>query len=595
MRNTAAIAALTLLLTGAADASAEVRLSDVMQVLGRVSEAAGPVEDALVIAFNLSSSYIIQTSSQKNGRFALPPLPAGVYRIIAVKRGFAPAVATVTPSRKPGRELSLRLEVAKDLSSEEKDAIWRVRRAIPSDILRELNIVDESITLASTEPDPARFRGEMVSMTGFGEPGAMATFAQTELGVQGVIGAGWMVDVSGSIRTMDDDAGVIPTSGTPFAEAADLTMEIRSGGASAYKIATSRTSWLLASRDGIRGPSADLESHNIEWRGGRSHVSLNYLSHENLFAHAPFGSERVELAAESRIFDGDRGQLGVGVRVGQESASGATFASTPFRSAEVITRGSYEVLPRFAIRYGLNSRITEGGSEWAPETGFVVNLTPSTALSVRGSYKIDELERPDVYPSLVFLDRPSRMSPAYEYAVSITSGTTDAARFTATASVAEVDSVLRLVFDDVFEEFWDGFYLQPNDTYRALSVAVQKQLGENLAIDVASRAGHATNPAREESDKHFVAGSVQSLYIPSGTAVLIAWRFIEQPGGDDVVAFQESERINLRLAQSLGLPLGLRLLVGVDLARSANSSVVADGEPMEDYQRRLVGGLSFAF
>jgi hypothetical protein len=155
--------------------------------------------------------------------------------------------------------------------------------------------------------------------------------------------------------------------------------------------------------------------------------------------------------------------------------------------------------------------------------------------------------------------------------------------------------MLRIVFDDRFEEFWDALYLQPGDVYRNVAVAVRKQIGSSVAVDVTTLAGQATSELRPEETKQFVAGSVQSLYAPTGTAVHLAWRFIEQPAEENLLAVQESERINFRVAQSLGLPLGLRVLVGVDLARALNSPVVADSVDTEGFQRRLVGGLSLAF
>ncbi|HVR42775.1 MAG TPA: carboxypeptidase-like regulatory domain-containing protein [Thermoanaerobaculia bacterium] len=593
MRKIAIIAAAAITFSGASGARAEVRLSDVIEVLGNVSEAAGPVDEALVIAFNLSNSYIIQTFSQKNGRFELPPLPSGVYRIIAVKQGFAPAVATVTPSRQRGRELSLRLRAPEALTRADKDAIWEARRAIPSDILRELNIVDESLDLAAAPPTSSRFSGEMVSMTGFGEAGTTAAFAQTALGVQGRFGEGWTVNVSGAIRTVDDETYVFPTMAESVAEASGVTMEIQSGSESAYRIATLQRGWLMEAETEGLSRSADFRSHNFEWRRDGGNVRVRYLAHENLFESAPLGSELFELAAEGYVVRGNRSELEVTLRVGQESMVGT---AVPLRTADLATRGSYELIPSLSVSYGVNSRLTEDGHELAPETGLIYHITPATSLTVHGAMKVDDRERHSPYPSLMFLDQPWRLAPRYEYAIALSSGTRENARLTARASVAEVDSVLRIVFDERFEEFWDAFYLEPGDVYRAFSVDVRRQLGESVAFDLATRAGYVSNELRNsERDRHYLSGSVQSLYIPWGTAVNVAWRFIEQPAVDSLLAVHESERINLRLAQGLGRPLGLRLLVGLDLARALNSPVLADGEEGEGYQKRLVGGVSFAF
>ncbi len=465
MRNIAVIAAVALTLSGAPGVSAEVRLSDVIRVLGEVNGAAGPVEDALVIAFNLSNSYVIQTFTEKSGRFELPPLPSGVYRVIAVKKGFAPAVATIIPSRSAGRKLALRLESPKELTNEQRDAVWQARRSIPSDILRELNIIDETLDLAlADEGENGRFRGEMISMTGVGEGSSAGAFAQTALGVRGALGSGWMVDLSGALRTIDQGTFAVPMGDEAVAEAAGVSMELRSGLASAYRIDSTRNTWLLAGSDGQSDRAADIESHNVEWKGGRSEVRLHYLAHENLFDGGPFGSQLLEVAAASRFVDGDRAQLGVEFRVGQESIVGSTV---PFRTAELATRGSVNLVPSLAIQYGLNSRLSEYGNEWVPETGVLVRLSPSSSILVRGSYKVDDREAPVLHPALIFLGQPSwRMAPESEYSIAYTAGKSDAAQLTASASVAEIDSILRVVFDDRFEEFWDAFYLEPGDVYR---------------------------------------------------------------------------------------------------------------------------------
>lgn len=598
MKRLSALSAAMLLLFAAGDTRSEVRLSDVIEVLGQVTESARPVDDALVIAFNLSNSYIVQTFTTSSGRFQLPPLPSGVYRIIAVKQGFAPAVATVTPSLQKGRELALQLKQAKKLGQEERNAIWQARRAIPSDVLRELGIVDESIrpVALSAEQPQDRFSGEMVSVAGVAQPGAAAAFAQTELGVRGEVAEGWTIDLSGAIRTFDDGSLITHDARDAVAEATGISMALRSAGSSSYELASFRNSWALGGASGMVTGTADFETHRFAFSRPNTNVQVRYVAHENLFGVPESGSELFELQAEQSVIRGERSELGIDVRVGQESFVGPAVVEVPFRTADLRTRGSYELTPAFVVRYGLNSRISDSGTEWHPETGLLVRFTPESSLLFTGSYKIQDLDSPILHPSIIFLDQPWRLAPRYSYGVAFTSGTSDHSRFMIGARVSEVDSVLRLVFDEPFQDFWDAFYLEPGDVYQTINLAAQRQIGESVALDLTAQAGKASNERASGETKQFVTGSLQSLYLPSGTAVHVAWRFIEQPPDDVMLSAQESERINLRLAQSLGLPLGLRVLVGVDLARALNSSVVADGPSSENgYHRRLVGGLSLAF
>jgi hypothetical protein len=593
MRRLSATAALMLMLFGAGGSHAEVRLSDVIEVLGRVTESQRPVDEALVIAFNLSNSYIVQTFTEAGGRFEFPPLPSGVYRIIAVKRGFAPAVATVTPSVQKGREISLQLREANSLSENDRNAIWQARRAIPSDVLRELGIVDESIgSVVMAAPKQDRFSGEMLSIAGIAQGGTTTGYAGTEVGVRGGFGDGWMVDVSGAIRTFDD--GLLHDGGESMAEATGVTMALHSAQSSSYELASFRNSWALSEAEGI-ARVADLESHRFGFSRPNTNFQVRYVAHQNLFGPRAGGSEMFELQAEQNLHRSERSEIGVGLRVGQESFVGQSV-DVPFRSADLRTRGSYELTPGFLVKYGLNSRLTEYGTEWQPESGLLIRFSPATAILVTGSYKVQDIDLPAMQPSIVFLDRNWSFAPKYRYAVEFTSGKDEASRFSAGASIAELDSVLRLVFDESFQDFWDALYFEPGDVYQTVNVGMQKTIGHLVALDLVAEAGEASGTRRPNPDKHFMTGSLQTLYIPSGTAVRLAWRYIEQPADVSGASVQESERLNLRLAQSLGLPLGLRVLVGVDLARARNSWVLADApESVDGYQRRIVGGLSLAF
>src|SRR5438046_2669026 len=80
-----------------------------VQVLGSVTNAARPVGNVLVIALNLTSLEASQTFTGTDGTFNMPRLPAGIYKIIAVKYGFAPAMAMLVPT-KAEHHITLRLE-----------------------------------------------------------------------------------------------------------------------------------------------------------------------------------------------------------------------------------------------------------------------------------------------------------------------------------------------------------------------------------------------------------------------------------------------------------------------------------------------------
>ena len=169
MRRLRAIAIASAIVILAVPAQSEVPLPAFLQVLGNVTSSTRPVGNALVIALNLNNLDAIQTFSGSDGSFALPQLPAGVYKIIAMKYGFAPAIETIVPTKKDHR-LKLRLETEKQARGTNQQ-MWEIRGSLPPDILREIDMVmtpppDPIGPAATAAYEMPRFRGEMMSMTG---------------------------------------------------------------------------------------------------------------------------------------------------------------------------------------------------------------------------------------------------------------------------------------------------------------------------------------------------------------------------------------------------------------------------------------------
>src|SRR5438132_13666779 len=91
------------ILATASTAHSEIAASNLLNILGSVTNAARPVANALVIALNLNNLEASQTFSAPDGSFSLPLIPAGVYKVIAIKYGFAPASVVVVPNRNDQR------------------------------------------------------------------------------------------------------------------------------------------------------------------------------------------------------------------------------------------------------------------------------------------------------------------------------------------------------------------------------------------------------------------------------------------------------------------------------------------------------------
>jgi hypothetical protein len=573
-----------------APAHAEVSLPTALQVLGTVTNAAKPVANALVIALNTQDLAATQVWTDVDGTFTLPTLRTGVYRIIAVKAGFAPLVTTLVPT-KPNHRLALRLQTEKQARRKSANQeIWELRGSLPADVLRDLDFALEPLEVASYEIP--RFRGEMLSLTGVANQPANPAYAQTSVGVQGRIGETWQVGLRGNLKRFDDPSDE-DMFGSPIAESSAMSMELRSSPTQAYRVGSTKSSWTY--RDAEAGEQqADVQAHNFEWRNGSRRVEVRYFEQDNLFRDTPVQSNVIEIGGTMPVIQTRRGDLGIALRVTQESIETNADA---LRTADLSANGSVILVPSMVLHYGMASRLGLDGQEFAPRTGAEWKLTENSSIIGSVQYKVlDRDASMSMLPSLVFWSDSARVLPRYEYTVGFVSGKEGKNRFSAIATVSAVDDPLRVVFADDTNQFWDGLYVATGDVRRDLRVAYRRDFGSLFAIDLAGTAGTATpsNTTTDEREKVYVTGDLQSTFMPTRTSLAVSYREIQQPGqnGDDDY---ETERIHLRMAQSLYLPIDIKLLVGLELARAEHSPYLMDSLTPEGRSKKYIGGLALNF
>jgi hypothetical protein len=587
MRQNVTIAALVLVFVSGA-AHANVKMADAIDLLGNVTNASRPVDRALVVAFNLSTSVSRETHTDVAGAFSLAGLPSGIYRVVAVKSGFAPAVATVLPNRRDHR-LALELRAGMRASREEQDQIWEIRRALPADILRELGIV----TAAAIEPSQkARFEARMSSLTGMGATEA-AGFSQAALGLRGLVGDDVSLDFEGQMRVLEQGAARASFD-SPLARTSGMVMRLNTP-ADSYRISSTSSRWSYEFPS-VADEVGEIEAHEFEWKRANTSVRVGYHMQDNVTVARGFDSERLQLTGDTRIFSSDRGDLALVIRLDEERG---LDGAGPVRVAALATRGEYNVVRGFAVRYGMESRVGAFGVEWAPETGVALGLGSGYSLVVTALHKVDGDFRPADLPVTAWIGDIGGISPRTRYAAGLVSGGEDSDRRSSmSVSRSEIDAFVRLVFDDRFDHFWEAYYLVPGEVHNDARVSFTAPLGKHFVIAVMTAAGQ-TEPGASDAEglprKGYIVGSFQSSYRPSGTSLDVSYRRIEQPLSEVSLLTSESERLNFRMSQALHLPLDLRLLLGLDLARAVNSPLSVDRLMDGEFQKRVVGGISLAF
>lgn len=560
--------------------------SSSLRVAGDVRTGMQPVDSALVISFGLSSFSAVRTLTDASGAFDFPPQPAGAYRVIAVKSGFAPAVATVSPTAE-NRPLRLVLQRG-NRSSEASEQIWEIRRSLPSDILREL---DAALAPIEVNEDPAAaFEGEMKSLTSIDAAGNGGSLAQTHLALSSSLPAGWRVDIDGSHTE---------SSQQPLLDGDAAARGLRSSGVAVSLSSQGDARVQVASRSNMFTDTDDrevaLESHRIEWSRPGTELTVQYRDNDNVLPER-YGQGAFEFEGETRIWANERSDVGIGIRFIQASSSDITRTGD-LRLADLSTAASHRFGERLEIRYGVSARIgVDELASWSPETTALLRLTDNTSLIIGGQVKMSEAaDGWMVWPAVVqFEDTAGGFStPRYRYGLGLVSGRGETSELSALVSITEIDDPTLIVFDDLAADVWDAYVLETGDRHEELKVRYRRNfVSDRIALDVHGHAARTQGLDQSTPERSIVQSRVRSIYIPSGTSLEVSYRKLDQPEREGIAAFGlEGERLNLRMGQSLHLPLDLTVLFGVDLVRADE---VSELNP-DELRHRYVGGVAFAF
>ncbi|HEY8711747.1 MAG TPA: hypothetical protein VIM68_02685, partial [Thermoanaerobaculia bacterium] len=182
----------------------------------------------------------------------------------------------------------------------------------------------------------------------------------------------------------------------------------------------------------------------------------------------------------------------------------------------------------------------------------------------------------------------------YIYSFGLVSNRDASNRVSAIATISAADTPLRVIISDGTQQFWDSLYVASGDTRRDVRLAYRHDFGPRFTIDVATTAGTATpRQFSRDTKKVYVTGDLQTIFSPTRTMLAVTYRNIDQPmpkGAD-----YRSSRVNVRMSQSLYLPVDMKLLVGIELVHAENSPFLLDTLLPEENSRKYIGGLAVNF
>ena len=603
-------------------------------VTGRVLGETSPLSAARVYAYQLNDLSLQRVLTDGDGKFRFESLPAGLYKIIAHKSGFLPAVVLLTrTTAKTSQFLELQLAQGEALAPAAGEDFWSIRSRIPADVLRDIETIEiqqallpavpqilDATTAPNLEASLARFRAEMQALSGVEQSSAAGegTLTGGEVGIEGRVG---QVEVGLSGSFMQLESGFQPGLGVPAGggQASAMSLDIASGPGSRVRVAS--LSNRLA-RDA--GAPVGIEDYQVSWtqgigESGHSEVSAGYTTESNYHRHGwidpagiPESSRTWRVEGSFATALGDSSTLRTGVRYRQRQL-GLLDQFPGQERVDFFSVASSRPRPAVLVEYGLYTTLRDGSLSLTPHGGLVLQLGPkwqAEASFSERAYEEPVLGLSDFLPTLY---RESDLceeagESCYQVRLSRAVGEDDLVSFAAVQRT--FGDTLRLYFSEDFFDRLESLYLVPGDELPEAQVTVTKRLAPQvlatLESSLATGGGgifHATDARAYENQVRYVVTSLDTRFQGTSTGVFVAFHHLTQgleplDGKGPAPVAMDIERLQLMLTQDLNFlleHLAADWAVHINMEVSRGAIPAADAIDPDELRKRFVGGLAVRF
>ncbi len=610
-------------------------------VAGKVVGQSVPVADATVYAYEVANYSLKKVLTDGYGRFLLGSLPAGMYKIIAYKEGFAPTIELLLRRREQDRQY-LEIEMQEEQVGEvrQSEDYWSVRSRVPADVLRDIRyswtIADDAVKSGIQIAGLGHFEGQMLAQSGFEQLGGSFGEAQltgAEFDLQGTVGQ-MRVDIDGQYKLLAPDS-----SGTgghlPDAEMAAVSIAIENAQNSKLSVASS-TGQLTDFR-GNDMASVDLEHHRLQWSGktgarGKSAVTAQYTEEANY--HSTGRVDPIAIPESSRTWDlkgaytGDlteRTSLQAGVtyqqRIGQGLFDAAIFSPEQLADDPLSneTLGIYglagsQIVPRVVVEYGLYSSVRDGSLSLMPHGGLVLDLGSKWTARTSFAQRVEDkaADEPFYGFSTAFYSDRTTCHKAGEacYEVFFTRSEGEKDNSISVGAVhREFAETLRLYFSPDFFNRLESLFVVQGDELPELQFSMVRRIAPKvlakLESNIAAGGGgifYATDERPYENQVRYLVTSLDTRFQQTSTGVFVAFHHLEQelnPVSDQpssVASEREMQRLQLMLTQDLNVLADFAsnwaVRFNVELSRGSTPYTLASDDEL---RKKLTGGISVSF
>jgi len=613
---------------------------------GKVRTSAAPLSSAVVYAYQLADFTLAKVTTDEKGDFLFQELPAGLYKIIAHKNGFLPAVVTLArQSAAADQFVDLELTQNNAKASERGTDFWSVRKRIPTDVLRELegqsvraarNASDGGRLLASRNLTNAttQFQAEMQALAGvdgtLSQNGSQ--MAGGKVAVDGKLG-GTEIDFNGYFMELDgDSSGYV--EGLRGRQSA-ISLAVKGEGQSQVNV-TSRSSRLSDSSLAGSAP-VDFDNFQVSWKApmgntGETEVSAQYTEENNFYSTG--GVQPADIADGSRTLNiqgsysravGDQGSFQTQLRYRERErtyltqdrligAQGLLDASNNDQaSVELSSRAGWQIQPKVLLEYGLTTKLLDGSLSFTPHAGVVLQLSDLWQALAQVSGRVhDDESNPyqDFIPA--FFHESGRCDQAEEacYRFALSRQGENEQQLSIGAVHRQFSETSRLFFSENFFQNLESLFIVQGDELPELQLAVTHRLSPKilttLESNIASGGGGIVYSVEDqpfENRLRYLVTSLDTQFQGTSTGLLLAFHHLQQqlaPVSNGETRTQvEVDRLQLRVTQDLNFLLDLAadwaVHLNMELSRgSANFSLSADDQD-DDVRKSFLGGLAVRF
>ena len=590
---------------------------------GLVRSNGGPLESARVYAYQVTDFQITRATTDQNGRFLFETLPAGVYKVIAHKVGFVPAVVLFTRATHSAADFLEFELIAEQAAAADTEDFWSVRRRVPGDILREIEIAEalqesEHPALA-VNGEGFAFETEMMAGLDDNSSAGLSQLTSGRIGMEGRIGR-LMLELDGRFDQLRPDSTARSSDFSTQGRTNALDLSVAGGASGAVQFSGVRHT---LDHHPMMSKAVAVERYQVAWqknirRGGESAVSAQYFSESGFHSQSPVkpaglpeGSRTLNVNGSYRQELGERMAVRTGVGYQEmllDTQLGNTLPGLVRQRVNAFGIGSTE-LGGLVVEYGLYSMLLDGTFAVAPHAGVVVELGDEWKMDAvaRKRFRSDD---PGLGTFGVAYFRDIEAEPGaddhyYQLGFSLGEEGGDSVRLAAIHR--EIGDTLRVFFTDDFFDQVESVYLVRGDVLPEIQFALSRKLAPQVLATLQTNVGSGgggvlltADSAPFENQVKYVVTSVDTRFQQTSTGVFIAVHRVEQrldpmstPERGTAV---DLDKVQLQVTQELDYFFDLgpewAVLLNVELSRG---DLAYGRELADDLHRRVAGGVAVRF